>query len=73
MFIEKYISASGWFSDGLKRRGGDRKHTSFWNDSWVESGIRLRDVCPRLFSLDVDKNCVVANRIEEIDQRWLWR
>lgn len=52
-----------WFRGGVVRKIGDGMGTRFWKDEWVGFGVKLLDVFPRLFSVEVEKNCCVGERL----------
>ncbi|GLT73738.1 hypothetical protein SLA2020_455760 [Shorea laevis] len=58
--------------EGFRWEVGDGKRVSFWRENWVGSKL-LRDVCPRLFELVVNKD----GKIQEIGGweggRWRWK
>ncbi|GLT41615.1 hypothetical protein SLA2020_156660 [Shorea laevis] len=58
--------------EGFRWEVGDGKRVSFWRENWVGSKL-LRDVCPRLFELAVNK----GGKIQEIrgweGGRWRWK
>ncbi|GKB05904.1 RNA-directed DNA polymerase, eukaryota, reverse transcriptase zinc-binding domain protein [Tanacetum coccineum] len=51
--------------------------TLFWNDSWLKDIGPLKFRFPRLYALDLNKNCSVAERWSKIDDiwqgNWAWR
>ncbi|KAL4588047.1 hypothetical protein LXL04_000925 [Taraxacum kok-saghyz] len=56
-----------------RRKCEDGKTTKFWEESWL-SDKPLREVYPRLYSLELDKYCVVADRCFLNNSfRWNWR
>lgn len=73
----KYVGRGQWFVESLYRRVGNGENTSFWNDRWMSDGSRLRDRFSRLFSLEVNKKCSVAERLRWVKDRlvgqWDWR
>lgn len=56
---------------------GNGNSTHFWNMSWLGGGLRLCELFPRLFSLEVDKSCVVSKRVKleagSVVLVWEWR
>lgn len=54
--LVKHVGCGEWFGEGIVRQVGDGKSTRFWEDVWVSSGIKLREVFPRLYSLEESKN-----------------
>lgn len=71
------IRGKGWFWDEIRRKVGNGKSTSFWEVCWVLDGVSLKDLCPRLYSLEVEKKCLVADRVslseENVKVCWKWR
>ncbi|KAF5795822.1 putative RNA-directed DNA polymerase [Helianthus annuus] len=59
------VHLRGFFRGKVGR--GDR--IMFWLDPWLRD-VSLREVYPRLFSLEVVKTCCVRDRMEG---NWLWR
>ncbi|GJR46837.1 RNA-directed DNA polymerase, eukaryota [Tanacetum coccineum] len=45
-----------------KIRIGNGMHTQFWNDFWIGDSV-LKDMFPRLYSLENCKDCYVADKI----------
>lgn len=56
---------------------GSGEKTLFWEDCWLVDGVKLRDLFPRLFRLDSNKNCLIADRFflreNEMVWNWQWR
>ncbi|GJY57941.1 hypothetical protein Tco_0457833 [Tanacetum coccineum] len=44
--------------------------TSFWADPWCPNGLVLKDTFPRLFSLETQKDCKVADRWKFTNGHW---
>jgi hypothetical protein len=49
-----------WFANGVEKRMGNGRNTSFWEDSWV-GDTPLRQSFPRLFSISLQKVESVAD------------
>ena len=49
--------------DLFVRRLGARNRTYFWKDKWCDSVV-LKDVFPELYRIEMQKNCMVSNRIQ---------
>ncbi|GKE24209.1 hypothetical protein Tco_1435721, partial [Tanacetum coccineum] len=53
------------------------RQTLFWNDTWLKDIGPLKFRFPRLYALDLNKNCFVAERWSKIDDtwqgNWAWR
>ncbi|XP_071730433.1 uncharacterized protein [Rutidosis leptorrhynchoides] len=49
--------------------------TSFWNEPWC-GGVCFRTAFPRLYRLDLNKNCLVAERVkwteDSVEFNWEW-
>lgn len=45
--------------------------TQFWKDIWV-GDTKLMDRFPRLYALEVNKDCVIADRCQEGNWEWSW-
>lgn len=65
-----------WFSTTVQKKVGKGMRTAFWKDLWVEDGL-LCEKCPRLFSLNLDKQGSVADLMWWRDGmrgfKWRWR
>ncbi|XP_071708881.1 uncharacterized protein [Rutidosis leptorrhynchoides] len=51
---------------------GNGMSTWFWHDRWLNGSI-LRENFPRLYALETEKSCVVADRRFDISWNWKWR
>lgn len=75
--LVKLVGCRDWFWLGLRRVVGDGKSTVFWEDRWIGGELRLRDIFPRLYSLETDKRCLVENRVCRVNGavsgEWSWR
>lgn len=75
--LMKFVGCSSWFWLGLRKIVGDGKNTSFWEDRWLGGNLRLRDMFPRLFSLETEKHCLIASRLNTVNNVntgvWSWR
>nr|GEZ15833.1 RNA-directed DNA polymerase, eukaryota, reverse transcriptase zinc-binding domain protein [Tanacetum cinerariifolium] len=53
------------------------RQTLFWNDTWLKDIGPLKFCFPRLYALDLNKKCFVAERWSKIDDiwqgNWAWR
>lgn len=58
------------FGKSIIRKVGGGSETKFWTDSWCEAGIKLKDLFPRLFALEVEKNCLVSDRWHFCNDIW---
>ncbi|GJU68923.1 putative RNA-directed DNA polymerase [Tanacetum coccineum] len=47
--------------------------TSFWVDPWCPNGPILKNVYPRLFALETQKDCKVADRWKFFNGIWVWK
>ncbi|GKF96819.1 hypothetical protein Tco_0292640, partial [Tanacetum coccineum] len=49
----------------------------FWGDAWCGNGMRLKDLFPRLYALDTNKNCKFKDRWRVVNEvwggNWEWR
>ncbi|GKD31483.1 hypothetical protein Tco_1242261 [Tanacetum coccineum] len=45
-------------------------NTFFWKDVWCKEGIRLKDLFPRLFALENNKDCLIVDRWKLINGTW---
>lgn len=43
----------------------------FWEDVWIDGGL-LKDMFPRLYDLELSKDCSVAEKIRHDDRHWSW-
>ncbi|PWA83973.1 RNA-directed DNA polymerase, eukaryota [Artemisia annua] len=48
---------------------GNGHNVSFWNDVWV-GDYRLRDKFPRLYDMESNKECFIAERW--VEDQWVW-
>lgn len=55
----------------IRKEIGNGSTTRFWKDNWI-GGTRFMDKFPRLYALEVDKDCVVADRWRERGWVWNW-
>ncbi|KAL4558598.1 hypothetical protein LXL04_036799 [Taraxacum kok-saghyz] len=56
----------------IKRKCGNGEDTQFWKDRWFGNQL-LNERFPRLFNIEEDKNCTVAERIGNRGFNWNWR
>ncbi|KAL4590695.1 hypothetical protein LXL04_003636 [Taraxacum kok-saghyz] len=57
----------------IRKRSENGRKTQFWEDSWLLEKP-LREVYPRLYNLEINKNCLVADRcLYNNCFRWQWR
>nr|GEY41616.1 RNA-directed DNA polymerase, eukaryota [Tanacetum cinerariifolium] len=57
------LKAKGFdFLSLCNKRIGDENNTSFWLDTW-RGDSALRDSFPRMFTLEMEKNCMVATKM----------
>lgn len=49
-----------WFSNVVRRRIKNGKQVRFWHDVWIGTSA-LKDCFPRLFLISLDKDYMVAN------------
>nr|GEX81870.1 RNA-directed DNA polymerase, eukaryota [Tanacetum cinerariifolium] len=54
------------------RKIGNGESTSFWNDVWLGS-MPLKSQFPRVYVLDIDRNCFIANRVPLKDWSYVFR
>ncbi|XP_071733286.1 uncharacterized protein [Rutidosis leptorrhynchoides] len=55
----------------LRMKVGDGRSIRFWKDNWRGGGV-LKDKYGRLFHLEVDKNCSLADRLSSEGRHWSW-
>ncbi|GKC45708.1 hypothetical protein Tco_1063430 [Tanacetum coccineum] len=61
--IQKIYGPCGSIKEVSSRRKiGNGESTSFWNDVWLGS-MPLKSQFPRVYVLDIDRNCFIANRV----------
>ncbi|KAJ9551049.1 hypothetical protein OSB04_015094 [Centaurea solstitialis] len=60
------------FKDSIFRKIANGKHSKFWEDCWLAAGVKLRSLFPRLFALDVNGSCSVADRFVVDNGVWKW-
>lgn len=60
----------------FQRNIDDGKSTSFWKEAWLDE-TPLATLYPRLFALEISRNCTIAERFRSLDTRsgfqWNWR
>jgi hypothetical protein len=61
-----------WFFNSVRKKIGNGSSTRFWRDIWVGSQP-LKDVFPRLFSVSVAKEILVAEARVQVDGLWCWK
>nr|GEY03161.1 RNA-directed DNA polymerase, eukaryota, reverse transcriptase zinc-binding domain protein [Tanacetum cinerariifolium] len=54
------------------RKIGNGESTSFWNDVWLGS-MPLKSQFPRVYILDIDRNCFITNRVPLKDWSYVFR
>ncbi|GKV36164.1 hypothetical protein SLEP1_g44325 [Rubroshorea leprosula] len=62
----------GWLLPNFNLKLGDGTSVKFWLDVWVGEDS-LANVFPRLFLLDINKNCSIYDRGQWSDGGWCWR
>ncbi|MCH80892.1 putative non-LTR retroelement reverse transcriptase [Trifolium medium] len=67
----RLLSNEGWFSKALRKKVGNGRTTSFWKDVWIGTQA-LKDRFPRLFSISVSKDLLVAEVGGTEGNRWCW-
>lgn len=58
--------------DVISRKIGNGQNTRFWKDIWC-SDFPFEDRFPRLFALELDKECMVYDRRPSSSWIWNWR
>lgn len=56
----------------MKRQVGNGSSTRFWNDTWCGSEL-FASKFPRLMALDVNKDCFINERRDNMGWNWTWR
>ncbi|GJY03288.1 RNA-directed DNA polymerase, eukaryota, reverse transcriptase zinc-binding domain protein [Tanacetum coccineum] len=51
------------------RKLGNGKSTCFWEDTWC-GNIPLKLQFPRIYNLETDRNCLIANRVPLLHSDW---
>ncbi|KAL8509574.1 hypothetical protein ACS0TY_016699 [Phlomoides rotata] len=67
--LVKFVGSSNWFFDNFSRKIGNGKCTRFWFDKWI-GGTSPKDMFPRLYYIDKDPSCSVADRFSSSDNCW---
>ncbi|KAL8482942.1 hypothetical protein ACS0TY_025841 [Phlomoides rotata] len=65
----KFVGTNKWFRDNVSRTIGDGNDTKFWYDKWL-GGRCFKDMFPRLFLIDINKLCSVADRLSMEENGW---
>lgn len=64
-------------SNLIVKKISNGRQTLFWNDTWLKDIGPLKFRFPRLYALEMYKNCIVAERWSRIDGiwqgNWAWR
>ncbi|GJT85065.1 hypothetical protein Tco_1066782, partial [Tanacetum coccineum] len=58
--------------NSISKRVGDGLITKFWKDIWI-GDTPLMYSFPRLFSLELDQDCLIANHWVDNKGSWQWR
>ncbi|GKD34056.1 RNA-directed DNA polymerase, eukaryota [Tanacetum coccineum] len=65
------------FKNSFVRKVADGASTSFWHDPWCGDGTSLKDKFPRLYALELNKDCNVKDRGLVVNEAWIgswdWR
>ncbi|GJY75974.1 hypothetical protein Tco_0481090 [Tanacetum coccineum] len=65
------------FKFSFSQKISDGSNILFWGDAWCGNGMRLKDLFPRLYALDTNKNCKVKDRWRVVNEvwggNWEWR
>ncbi|XP_071718479.1 uncharacterized protein [Rutidosis leptorrhynchoides] len=64
------------FKSSFIRNIGNGRSTLFWEERWC-GGIKLRELFPRLYRLEINKEAVIADRVHfssrSLQYNWEWR
>lgn len=75
--LVRLLGCREWFWEGLFRVVGNGSSTNFWTMNWLGSGLRLCELFPRLYSLELVKDSKISDRVrvEEgvVVGAWAWR
>lgn len=75
--VVKWVGCKNGFWEEIRRVVGDGGSTLFWEDYWAVDGMSLKELFPTLYSLEVKKDCLVAERLVWVDNvlsgNWEWR
>ena len=55
----------------MRKRIGNGASTRFWTDIWV-GNLNLKYRFPRVFALEMNKDCMVSDRWHEEQWNWSW-
>ncbi|PWA57055.1 RNA-directed DNA polymerase, eukaryota, Reverse transcriptase zinc-binding domain protein [Artemisia annua] len=65
------------FSTSFYQKIGNGNTVRFWEDVWNTHGLPLKHVFPRLYALEIDKECLVSDRWKLVNTvwsgNWNWR
>ena len=72
--LKRVWTLEDWGSDFEDKIGwalGDGKHIRFWEDKWADN-VSLMYKYPRLYSVAVNRGCILAHTGRWINSMWEW-
>ncbi|XP_071708684.1 uncharacterized protein [Rutidosis leptorrhynchoides] len=73
VMVLKALHDKGYLPNNVIRaKVGNGQSIHFWKDNWLGIGP-LKDKHGRLFHLDQDEDCSLADRVDNENWRWVWR
>nr|GEV79664.1 RNA-directed DNA polymerase, eukaryota, reverse transcriptase zinc-binding domain protein [Tanacetum cinerariifolium] len=73
---QEYRRVDVGFKNSFVRNIADGANTSFWYEPWCGDGSVLKGNFPRLYALEVDKDCKVRDRANMVNEtgvgNWSW-
>lgn len=70
--IKSVHSIPNMANDFIKKIIGNGQQTLFWNEAWLGPNT-LASLFPRLFALEVDKECHISDRFDGRTWTWAWK
>ncbi|GJS58059.1 hypothetical protein Tco_0652843 [Tanacetum coccineum] len=58
-------------NSGLHKDVEDGRDVMFWNDVWLECGVRIKDKYPRLFTLETHQDCSITDHWKLQNGAWV--
>jgi hypothetical protein len=62
---------SDWFSEGVTKKVGNGRMTSFWFDPWL-GGVPLKTQFQKLFQASSQSTSTVGEMGNWVEDQWIW-